>query len=80
MDPRIYTDNVLVRCPFSNGMRYNVFIRFAIREGGQKFYFPSDGCCNMSGSETCARCRAFVTLRMNGLDCPDEDYSDFHIG
>lgn len=80
MDYRLFTDTIYVRCPFSNGMRYTVFIRYAVLDDGRKFYFPSDGCCNMSGANTCSRCCDYVTRRLNDLDCSDGDYSDFAIG
>ena len=73
MDPRTFSDYVLVRCPFSNGASFKVPYRYGIY---QETIYPVElnVCEHGSANPVCKACSSLVLAYLLGKDCSDSRF------
>lgn len=79
MSHTVRTMKTNVLCPYSNGKPMVVYTLYTTNEHGEQMFAPCNGCEHMNGSETCQRCRAYVTLVLQGMDYSSLDTSGLAI-
>ena len=79
MDPRTYTAEAKVICPFSSNKPYTVYVSYMLGDDGKPCIWFSNGCDHMSGDSVCLRCAAFVHAHFNDPELSGDESVEFFI-